>query len=370
VTADRLTPLVDPAEHRLLARGAGLRVPGSRAGLSGELQMAGVDAGPATTRLLVVAAVPTADLDHSRRVLRTLMLVLLPLFLTLLGAVAWRVIGSALRPVESLRQGAQRIGAAADPTERLPVPQTRDEVSALATTLNSMLARLAAAGAQQRSFVADAAHELRSPLASMRTQLEVAARVGEGGALPGELLPEVVRLSVLVEDLLMLARSGADGALAAAAELSVAQLVADTERRYVTARVPVVSKPSSGPRDATVLARPDDLTRAIGNLVDNAVRHAATRVILSWERRDESVWLVVTDDGHGIAEADRERVFHRFARLDEARDRDSGGSGLGLAITRELLRRNGAHVWFEGASPGVSAVVAFERGAPVRSAGD
>jgi hypothetical protein len=103
VTADRLTPLVDPAERRLVARGSGLRVPGSRAGLSGELQVAGVEAGPSIARVLVVAAVPTADLDNSRRVLRTLMLVLLPLFLALLGLVAWRVIGSALRPVESLR---------------------------------------------------------------------------------------------------------------------------------------------------------------------------------------------------------------------------------------------------------------------------
>ena len=370
VTADRLTPLVDPAERQLVARGAGLRVPGSRVGLSGELQVAGVEAGPATARLLVVAAVPTADLDNSRRVLRTLMLVLLPLFLTLLGAVAWRVIGSALRPVEALRQGAQRIGAEADPTERLAVPQTRDEVSALATTLNDMLARLTSAAAQQRSFVADAAHELRSPLASMRTQLEVAARVGEGGDLPGELLPEVDRLSALVEDLLVLARSGAEGPLAEATHLSVAELVADTERRHATARVPVRLQPSSGARDATVLARPDDLTRAVSNLVANAVRHAATRVTLSWERHGNAVWLVVTDDGHGIAEAERERVFDRFARLDEARDRDSGGSGLGLAITRELLRRNGARVWLEDASPGVRAVVAFDRAVPGGSAAD
>ncbi|NYG06726.1 signal transduction histidine kinase [Phycicoccus badiiscoriae] len=369
VTADRLTPLVDPSERRLVSRGSGLRVPGSRAGLSGELQVAGVEAGPATARVLVVAAVPTADLDTSRRVLRTLMLVLLPLFLALIGVVAWRVIGSALRPVESLRQGAQRIGTAADPTERLPVPDTGDEVSALATTLNAMLARLASAGVVQRSFVADAAHELRSPLASMRTQLEVAARVGEGGPLPDELLPEVIRLSALVDDLLVLARSGTDGTLSEPTAQSVAQLMVDTERRHALARVPVRVRPSGGPADATVVARPDDLTRAVGNLVDNAVRHAATRVTLSWEQRGNAVLLAVTDDGHGISEADRERVFDRFTRLDEARDRDSGGSGLGLAITRELLRRNGARVWLEDAAPGVRAVVAFDRAGPGRSAG-
>src|SRR5207342_2426055 len=107
--------------------------------------------------------------------------------------IAWRVIGSALRPVEELRHGAERIGEAADPDERLPVGPAQDEISALATTLNRMLARLASASAQQRVFVADAAHELRSPLATMQTELEVAAHVGEGGDLPDELLPEVRR---------------------------------------------------------------------------------------------------------------------------------------------------------------------------------
>jgi signal transduction histidine kinase len=160
--------------------------------------------------VLVVAAVPTADLETSRRVLRTLMLVFFPVFLALLALIAWRVIGSALRPVEALREGADRIGEAADPTERLPVGQARDEISALATTLNRMLARLTTANEQQRSFVVDAAHELRSPLASLQTQLEVADRVGEGGDLPADVLPEVRRLSALVEDLLVLARSGQD----------------------------------------------------------------------------------------------------------------------------------------------------------------
>jgi signal transduction histidine kinase len=331
--------------------------------------VAGIEAGPASNRVLVVAAVPTADLETSRRVLRTLLFVLFPVFLALLALIAWRVIGSALRPVEALREGAERIGEAADPSERLPVGPAHDEVSALATTLNGMLARLASANAQQRAFVADAAHELRSPLATMQTQLEVAERVGEGGELPQELLPEVRRLSALVEDLLVLARSETRGAAAtdAGAELvSLPQLLEDTRRRYSAARVPVrveslSTRPGGGtdPQDGSVLVRHDDLTRAVGNLVDNAVRHAESRVTLSWERRGAGVWLIVRDDGHGIPEADRDRVFDRFARLDEARDRDSGGTGLGLPITRELLRRNGARVWLEDAQPGVRAVVAF-----------
>jgi signal transduction histidine kinase len=295
------------------------------------------------------------------------MLVFFPVFLLFMAVIAWRVIGSALRPVEELRHGADRIGAAADPTERLPVPPSRDEVSALAATLNGMLERLSSASARQRAFVADAAHELRSPLASMRTQLEVAARLGEGGTLSRDLLADVDRLTALVEDLLVLARSGEDAPPHARQQVDVASLLGEVARRYAVARVPVrVQQPRAARMredppgsHAAVIASADDLLRALGNLVDNAVRHARTLVTLSWESGPWGTRVTVRDDGNGIPEADRERVFDRFARLDEARDRDSGGSGLGLPITRELLRRNGARVSLEDAQPGTRAVVTF-----------
>jgi signal transduction histidine kinase len=399
ITADRLTPMVGPGERRRLVAGGSVTVPGSRAGLGGELQVAGVAAGPSTDRVVVVAAVPTADLETSRRVLRTLMLVFFPVFLALLAVIAWRVIGSTLRPVEALRDGAERIGDSGDASERLPVPGARDEISALATTLNRMLERLSVASAKQRDFVADAAHELRSPLASLQTQLEVAERLGDGGRLPAELLPEVHRLSALVEDLLVLARSGAEAGPRAREPLVLPELLAQVERRYAAARVPVqVHRPESSPvvggsadpigavadnRDPGVMpdgsvrevlaAVPgvreepavvpgvrDDVLRAVGNLVDNAVRHARTAVTLRCEAAPAGPRLVVQDDGNGIPAAEQERVFDRFARLDEARDRDSGGSGLGLAITRELLQRNGARVWLEDANPGLRAVVQFD----------
>ena len=145
----------------------------------------------------------------SRQALRNALLITFPLLLAGLAAVAWRVIGWTLRPVEELRVGAERISGAAR-EERLPVPPAADEIRALAVTLNGMLDRLSAARWRQRAFVADAAHELRSPLASIQAQLEVAERLGEGGALPAELLVDVHRLSALVEDLLLLARSDAD----------------------------------------------------------------------------------------------------------------------------------------------------------------
>jgi signal transduction histidine kinase len=132
--------------------------------------------------------------------------------------------------------------------------------------------------------------------------------------------------------------------------------------RYAAARVPVVVAPPSGAAAEGSVVEVDrgDLERALGNLVDNAVRHARSRVTLGWQGTGElRAWVV--DDGNGVPAHERERVFDRFARLDEARDRDSGGSGLGLSITRELLRRNGARVWLEDASPGLRAVLAFSR---------
>jgi signal transduction histidine kinase len=365
-SADRLTPLVSADELGRLAGDGSITVPGSRTGLSGELQVAAVEAGPATGRLTVVAALPTADLETSQQVLGRLLLVFFPLFLAALAVVAWRVIGSALRPVEELRHGAEQIGGGSS-AERLPVPPTRDEVAALATTLNGMLDRLAGAQAKQQAFVADAAHELRSPLASMRTQLEVAARLGDGGDLPAGVLPEVERLSALVEDLLVLARAGDDTSTRPAEDIDALDLLEHVARRYAAARVPVcVDVPAHRPGyvPPAVRAPRGEVVRAVGNLVDNAVRHAATGVSLAARTRGALVELTVTDDGHGIPEQERERVFDRFARLDEARDRDSGGSGLGLAITRELVRRSGGTVRLEDAAPGVRAVVSLPRAAP------
>ena len=365
-SADRLTPLVSADELDQLAGDGSITVPGGRTGLSGDLQVAAVGAGPETARVTVVAALPTADLVTSQRVLGRLLLVFFPVFLAALAVVAWRVIGSALRPVEELRHGAEQIGGG-NSAERLPVPPTRDEVAALATTLNGMLDRLAGAQAKQQAFVADAAHELRSPLTSMRTQLEVAERLDEGGDLPAGLLPEVERLSTLVEDLLVLARAGDDTSARPAEDIDAIELLEHVAGRYAVARVPVrVEAPASRPGfvPPAVRAPRGEVQRAVGNLVDNAVRHASSGVRLAASAKGPLVELTVTDDGHGIPEQERERVFDRFARLDEARDRDSGGSGLGLAITRELVRRSGGTVRLEDAAPGVRAVVSLPRAVP------
>ena len=356
LTADRLTPLVTPEERARALAGDVVVVAGNRSGMSGGLQVSAVEAGPETDRVVVVAALTTADLESATTTLRNLLLIVFPLLLVVCALIAWRVIGAALHPVEELRSGASRIdGSSTD--ERLPVPPTRDEIAALATTLNEMLDRVAVARRTQRAFVADAAHELRSPLATMRTQLEVAQRLGDGDGLPAELIPEVRRLSSLVEDLLLLARSD-DGQPARGdrtVTVDLGALAHDVASRYASARVPVRVLDPAERTHASGLY--DELYRALANLVDNAVRHAASAVDVAVDVIGDATRLTVTDDGTGIPEADRERVFDRFTRLDDARDRDSGGTGLGLAIARELLRRNGARVSLEDADPGVRAVV-------------
>jgi signal transduction histidine kinase len=250
--------------------------------------------------------------------------------------------------------------------DRLPVPKSDDEISRLAVTLNGMLDRLAAARDRQRAFVADAAHELRSPLANLRTALEVAQRHGVPPNLADELLIDVERLSRLVDDLLLLAR--ADDAVVPAAGREPVELrgvVTEVADRFRAARVPV-SVVDGGP--VWTVGERNGLVRVVDNLVHNAVRHAAGRVVVAAAADDGSSLVTVTDDGPGIPVAERERVFDRFTRLDDARARDAGGAGLGLAIARELLRRQGGTVRLADADPGLCAEVRLPPGPPPDSA--
>jgi signal transduction histidine kinase len=297
------------------------------------------------------------DIEDSQRILRLTLLATYPLLLLVLALIAWRVIGAALRPVEMLRSTAERISGTGQDS-RLPVPASRDEVHALAVTLNSMLDRLSASRTRQRAFVADAAHELRSPLSSMRTQLEVAERLGEDTEVTRDLHAEVTRMAALVEDLLVLARLDRDASPAKPPRpVALRDLLLDVARRQPGARVGVTTGVLP---DAVVLGDRDALRRVFGNLVDNAVRHAASTVHIEAQVRGSLVETLVSDDGTGVPEADRERVFDRFTRLDEARDRDAGGSGLGLAIVRELVHQTGGTVVLEsGVAGGLVARVSL-----------
>jgi signal transduction histidine kinase len=349
VNGDRLTAMLLPGEIKAALAGSHPEVPGSRVGLDSPLRVSAVSAGPTDSRRTVVVAQRFDDIESSQRTLRITLLVTYPLLLAVLALIAWRVVGAALRPVEVLRSTAERISGTGHDA-RLPVSTSRDEIHALAVTLNSMLDRLTASRARQRAFVADAAHELRSPLSSMRTQLEVAERLGEGTPVMRDLHADVVRMTALVEDLLVLARLDQERPQEGAHQpVDLRALLLDVVRRHAGARVLVSA---TGLPEVSVLAPPDELSRVFDNLVDNATRHATTSVRVMAHASGPNAEVLVCDDGAGIPEGDRERVFDRFTRLDEARDRDAGGSGLGLAIVRELVHRNGGSISLADAPEG------------------
>jgi signal transduction histidine kinase len=302
-----------------------------------------------------VVAEPVADLARSRHLLVVTLLVTYPLLLLVLGLIAWRVIGAALRPVEALRSSAELISGTQQDT-RLPVPTSGDEIHRLAVTLNSMLDRLAGARARQRAFVADAAHELRSPLASMQTQIDVQQRVEGPSWQMQELEAEVRRMTRLVDDLLVLARLDADTRPSPAPDVVDLAAVIRSVTSVPGGRVPVTTTLAAGP-PLLVRGRHDDLRRVLANLVDNAVRHARTAVSVTAHEDGRRVVVEVSDDGAGIPRADRERVFERFTRLDEGRARDAGGVGLGLSMVRAIVERHAGTVRIADAPIGGARLV-------------
>jgi signal transduction histidine kinase len=367
--ADRLVPVVSLARARALADGGGaMQVHGAPFDMPSLLRVVVV---PADGGQLVIAAVPFSEASGSLNVVARALVIFTPvLFLAFTGAI-WLVTGSTLRPIGALRRGAARVTATGLPSD-LPVPEARDEVRLLALTLNDMLSRLSEAQQRQRALVSDTAHELRSPIASIRTQLEVALdfpATQDWETTARDVHADVLRLARLAEDLLLLARldeqagqAGTSGGLAGpAAQRSVPIDLVELGRsvvcRYADARVPVtVAVPETSDTGDGVTVPGDwaRLDRLLVNLVDNAVRYAKSSVVVSV--RDEGAWaeLAVTDDGPGIPAADRERAFGRFSRLDQARSRhgdQAGGAGLGLAIVRATAQAYGGVAFLEAATP-------------------
>ena len=336
--ADRLAPLLSEDELARAEQSA-ITVSGSRIGVTESLRVVAERAGPPAAPRTVVVAVSAGNAERAAALVRDAVLILFPILLTVLAVIAWRVIGRALQPVEAIRSAAARISGA-DTGERLPVGPAQDEIAALAVTLNDMLASLRESREQQRAFVADAAHELRSPLASLQLQLEVA----ESGADPrarseiaADALIDVHRLSTLVEDLLLLAKSDAGDVPIQWEQIELRGLISRIIERTVTnAHVQLIPGPPVALRTDA-----DKFGRAFRNVLDNAVRHAHRTVVVEIDVSAATVVVSVDDDGAGIPEPDRERVLQRFTRLRPARERDSGGAGLGLPIAMGLLRQLG-----------------------------
>lgn len=288
----------------------------------------------------VAAFVPLDAVSSTTGVLVPLLAIGIPLLGALVAVAAWLLVGRSLRPVEEMRAEAEGISMS-DLHRRIPVPRSSDEISRLAETLNGMLERLQSSVARQHRFVADASHELRSPIAALVTMAEVAASAPDDvdrETFAKDVGAEATRLALLTDDLLTLARSDEGRLDLNKVDLDVAELIHQEVARLHGA------VDFSGVQSAIVAGDRLRLGQAIRNLLDNAMRHKTERVWVTTEVAAGEVAVVVADDGPGIEPAARNRIFERFERLDEARARDGGGAGLGLAVVAEIAAAHGGEV--------------------------
>ena len=310
--------------------------------------------GPVT----LVAQRSLTEVDTTVDKLRNILFVAVPILIALVALAAWYFTGRALRPVEAIRAEAESITGTTI-HRRVPEPKTQDEVGRLARTMNAMLGRLETSSQRQRQFVSDASHELRSPLASIRANLEVALRNSDRAdwpAVAGRVLAEDERMEDTVSELLELARlDELDGGVPVESlpEVDLDELVLDeTVRDH---RVLVNTTRVSAGR---VHGRREQLARVVRNLLDNADRHARSMVAIGLHNDSETgiVELTVDDDGPGIEPSEREHVFDRFTRLDDGRARDAGGLGLGLSMVKAIVEQHGGTVVIDDAPLGGARV--------------
>jgi signal transduction histidine kinase len=313
-------------------------------------------AGPLT----VTVAAPVDQVARSVDALRQKLVIGLPALTALVAAVAWVLVGRALRPVDAIRAEVDEI-TGSTMHRRVPEPPTSDEVARLARTMNAMLGRLDTNATRQRQFVSDASHELRSPVAAIRTGLEVARRRAHRANWPAvadAALAEEARLEALLDDLLLLAAHDENGGTTLdATPVNLTALTTAEAQRPRRLPVGVVHWPDDA-EALVVNGDADQLARAVSNLVDNAARYATSEVQITLSSDHDTVRVVIDDDGPGIPPGDRERVFERFARLDHSRARHKGGSGLGLAVVRSIVTRHHGQIRIDDSPLGGARLVA------------
>jgi signal transduction histidine kinase len=304
--------------------------------------------------MVVLVAESLELVGQSTAVVVDLLLIGYPVVLLGVALTSYWLAGRALAPVEAIRTRVAQVQGTSELDARVPVPDGDDEIARLAVTMNAMLERLETGSDRQRRFVGDASHELRSPLATIRAAHEIAALHPDNRdwtATSRDVLAELDRLDRLVADLLLLAGVDEHGLKLRTVDVDLEDLLnheGDRLRNLGTLTVIVTAPP------VRIQGDPVQLARALRNLADNAARHAESHVDLRLQIRggNVAVEVEVEDDGPGIPEADRERVFERFVRLDESRTRASGGTGLGLAIAREISAAHGGSLYVEAGARG------------------
>lgn len=307
--------------------------------------------------VVIRTATPLDDVNDSVSTLMRGLSVAVPAVTVLFAGLVWFMVGRVLNPVEQIRrQVAEISGSSLD--RRVPEPGSRDEVALMAQTMNRMLERLEASAARQQRFVADASHELRSPLARMRAELEVDMAQPDSADHPATLqrmLEETESLQRLVDDLLHLARSD-DGSFGHREAVDLDDVVMREVRRMREASGQIID--ASSVSAAQVVGDPTHLARVVRNLLENARQHGGTSVTVSLAEREGQAVLTVSDNGVGIPDDLRERVFERFARADDARVRSGHSAGLGLAIARQIVTATGGSITLESTErSGASFVV-------------
>jgi signal transduction histidine kinase len=317
--------------------------------------------GTPTGRTTVYAGDNLGTVDEATQQLARLLVVGLPVLIGLVALTTWKVTGRALRPVEAIRSEVNAIGEG-ELHRRVPEPDTGDEVGRLARTMNAMLNRLDDAAERQRRFVSDASHELQSPLTSLRARLEVNLSSNvepDWRADERESLVEVTEMQRLVDDLLTLARLDARVASPDPVPVDLDDLVLlEAGRLGNRGRVTVdVRQVCAG----QVLGDQDQLRRALRNVFDNAERFAVREVTASVRETDATVEVSIADDGSGVPVEQRDQIFERFARIDDARTRNGASTGLGLAIAREIVLAHGGSISVRDHDPGACFVLAFPR---------
>lgn len=304
--------------------------------------LSNLEEGPGVSGTVFVTFARSLEgVDRTVNRLRNLLLIAVPAVVAFVAALAWWLTGRSLRPVDVMRREVDEISST-DLERRVSEPASRDEIGQLASTMNQMLERLERAQRSQDQFVSDAAHELRTPLASIAAQLDVDATHPESAdvaATAANVRSEVSRLQHLIDGLLASARSQSPNHLIASTLLDLDLLASEAVARM--SRPTHLTVDERGLGVGTVRGDESALSRLIENLLANAYRHASAHVSVGVGTDAASAWLVVDDDGPGIGPADRERVFERFVRLDAARSADVGGSGLGLALAREAAVAHG-----------------------------
>jgi heavy metal sensor kinase len=347
------SPVLGPAQLHAAARGPVYANLGPVPGLNDPSRVLATPIERRGQHLVLVVGATRADDIETLGTFRDELLIAGPIALLLASLAGYLIAGLALRPVEAMRRRAAAISAET-PGERLPVPATHDELERLGATLNEMLERLEDALRREREFVADAGHELRTPLALLRTELELALRHGDS---PEELreavrasVLEVDRLTQLAEDLLLIARSERGRLPLSIEELDADELLASVATRFRwraddSGRAVVLDAPAG----ARVRGDRLRLEQALGNLVDNALRHGGGRVSLRAATVNGRVELHVADEGRGFPPTFLAHAFERFSRADPARS--GTGSGLGLSIVRLIAEAHGGSATAANASP-------------------